>query len=154
MAYKIDFMSNLITKLRSVNIFFFVVTTGLLTLTACKKSSNTTSVFNGNYSGKYAISNSGGIIYTHTEGPVNLTFNDSSYVCTSNGNALPVGGAGKFVVHNNSNVSFMDLTVYPANVYTVFTLGGDYTYTYKGDSLIISKQLSNVSAIEYRIKKN
>jgi hypothetical protein len=154
MAYKIDFMSNLIMKTRLVNLFFFFVSASLLTLTACKKSSDTIPVFNGNYSGKYAISNSGGIIYIHTEGPVNFTFNDSTYVCTNNGSNFSVGGAGKFIVHNGSNISFINLTVYQDLVYTLYTLNGDYTYNYKGDSLIISKQLSNVSAIEYRIKKN
>ena len=117
-----------------------------LTLHACKKENNAID-FQGTYSGTFKISaNSDPVPTEFTLTSPNFTVNKGIKL-----------GSGTFKVENKMIISFADTNVWTAEFDHNILLSGNYRYEALGDSLILTKILTNPddgkARYQYRLKR-
>jgi hypothetical protein len=83
---------------------------------------------------------------------VTITFNDSTYSCTSGENHIPAGGSGKFEIHS-STITFHDENGWFANFDWNLILDGEYDLNRDNSTIIISAHKNDVGFYKYEFEK-
>ena len=127
--------------MKPITIIWIIV----LIFSACKKEKAIPVNLKGTYTGKLYSTNTG-----IAETDAQLVIADKTYNATIN-TLFGANSRGSYVV-NDKEITFTDSLVHTANFDWGLILGGKYTSTTKGDSLILVKK-GNMYNYTYRLKK-
>ncbi|MBW4891443.1 hypothetical protein KXQ82_17075 [Mucilaginibacter sp. HMF5004] len=142
--------------MRSVKRLVYLGVLVVLAFTGCAKS-DILPLAGGTYTGKLNFSSSLGIVYTHTEKPVYITFDNGNYTTDfiiPNVNSVPLKGT--YALKADTAIAFtlasqLFLQVYPPP----YKLDAQYKREYKGDSLILTLNIPGMlTTYQYRLKRN
>ena len=117
---------------------------------SCSKTLLQPNTVQGTYNGQFELVSTKSPANS-TSASVTVNFTGTQYKSTANSNYIPAGGAGKYSISKDS-VTFQDDAMHTANFDWNLLLNGSYTYTSKGDSLILSKKLGG-QIYMYKLKK-
>lgn len=112
----------------------------ICTLLGCKEN-NSEMTFNGTYAGKFTHGTPGGSMVS-TDNQV--TFSGSNYTSTL--------GSVTYEVLSSNTIRFYDVNFWTADFDWNTILNRDYSYEFKGDSLIMTKQSNATIMYQYRLK--
>jgi len=118
---------------------------------ACKKEKHTPDL-TGTYTGLFNTATGNNTSQTGTPSPVQLIIAGNNFNSGTGITYIPVGGGD--VKISTSVLNFTDKLAYPDNtsVNTSAVLHDSYSYTIKGDSLLLSKTALDVT-YTYKFKK-
>jgi len=140
--------------MRSLNFTILIITA--LLFAACKKSTDSTPVLDGAYSGQFNLVKTASGGATPLAGNIQLTLKSTSF--NSQNTGYLTAGYGKFTTDNNQ-LNFTDSAVINGTEDTPGVvpdygacLFGPYNLQVKGDSLILTKTTA-VNTYTYRLKK-
>ena len=130
----------------------------LLTCLACfvcagcsKETSNQNRYLEGSYSGKFIV-NYKNQDQTFT-GDVTVRFKADSFFCTANKNRFPAGGSGTYKIVGDQ-IIFKDKNIWTADFDWALILNYDYTYSFDGKDLTLSKAPYQNNSYIYKLTKD
>jgi hypothetical protein len=104
---------------------------------------------NGIYDGLFTVEYSEQQVFSNE---VTITFNDSTYSCTSGANHIPAGGSGKFEIYGNT-ITFSDENGWFADFDWNLILDGEYELNRDNSTIIISAYKNDVGFYKYELEK-
>ena len=122
----------------------------LLSVGGCKKDKKEIVVFDGNYSGKFFLSNQSGVTLKDSV----VIFMEPGQFSSLTSSSTLTTGKGTYVI-NGGAATFTNLQAFPDNLSVVTTavLNGSYTYAIKGDSLFLVKTDASQNVYTYKLAK-
>jgi hypothetical protein len=134
--------------MKTKGLFFILLLS--LAVGGCKKDKKEIVVFDGNYSGKFSLSNAKGVTLKDSV----VVFMEPGQFSSLTSSSTLTTGKGTYVV-NGGTASFTNLQAFPDNLSVVTTavLDGSYSYTIKGDSLLLTKTDASQNVYTYKLAK-
>lgn len=119
-------------------------------VTGCQKNQTVPRILDGAYSGEVIVTSPGTQAIVKN---VDFNLNGGKYASIGGSQYITVG-AGNFTI-NGQTLDFEGTENFPDNLSVVklAVLGGNYTYSVKGDSLFLSANKNSDELFSYKLKK-
>lgn len=141
------FKAIIMTKLKFMMLIVFV-----MALSGCSKEIIVSRNVDGVYQGTFEVTNTNPVVdFKPINTDVRVNFNGINYASAVYVNNVSAGATGKFFIKRDV-ITFTDTLMHTANFDWSLLLNGSYTYTIKGDSIILIKKIGS-STYTYRLKK-
>jgi len=122
--------------MKTTLLFSFAI---LFLVFGCKKDQKKTSLPSGTYKGTFYYNQANNM----ESFPASVTFKENTYSSVGQSNKKPAGGSGSYSIHSDS-IHFKDQNAWTAEFDWGLILNDDYNYKIKGDSLILTKSITNL----------